>query len=261
MKKNKNLKSFYQKVYKKGEKKHYTTFVLNKKPSEESLEVLKQTTWKGKNVLDVGCGTGLFSFLCAKKGAKVLGIDYANEAIEIANKTHKLPNLTYDVLDVKNVKGKFDVIVSIGAIEHMDKPYEILKLLKKKIKKNGKIIITTPNWTNPRGYMLMTLQLLFNSPITLADLHYLTPLNHQEWAKKLKMNLKWKTIDKEWGHGEVWIKDYKKRIPNVIRDSKLPYSKKKIDNLINWCEKYVKPLDNSLPHSGAIGVYVYYIKS
>ncbi len=51
--------------------------------------------WKNKSVLDVGCGTGLFSYMIAKKGAKVTGIDYAKQAITIANKTYTHQNLTY----------------------------------------------------------------------------------------------------------------------------------------------------------------------
>lgn len=60
----------------------------------------------------------------------------------------------------------------------------------------SKIILTNPNWANLRGRILMTLQYPFDAPITLADLHYLTPVTHTKWAKKLKMDLKWKTFDR-----------------------------------------------------------------
>jgi len=257
MKHNKDLQKFYRAVYKKGEKKHFTSFLVHGKPSSESLEVLKEVNWKGKDVLDVGCGTGLFSYLCAKKGGNVLGIDYADEAIELATKTYQHENLQYKKMNANEIQGKYDVIVSIGTMEHMDKPFEFLKLLKPHLKKKGIIIITNPNWTNPRGYILMTLKLLFDAPITLADIHYFTPINHMEWAKKLQMKLKWRTIEKSWGHGDVLIADFKRRIPNVLRDAKLPNKKTRINDLINWVEQYVNPLDNSLPHSGAIGFYVY----
>ena len=160
--------------------------------------------------------------MIAKKGAKnVVGIDYSKEAIKIAQESHKRQNLQYSNIDVKLIKEKYDVIVSIGTLEHMDDPLKILKIMKSHLAPNGKIIITSPNWTNPRGYILMTLFLLFNSPITLADLHYQTPIDFQNYANKLKMNLKWRTIDKSWAHGEILIKDFQRRIPNVLRDSKL----------------------------------------
>ena len=49
-------------------------------------EILKETKWKSKKVLDVGCGTGNFALKAAKNGAHVLGIDFAEEAIKIAKK-------------------------------------------------------------------------------------------------------------------------------------------------------------------------------
>ena len=258
MVKNKNLKKFYDNVYSKGEKKHYTHFVVNKKPSSEALEVSRITSWKNKSVLDVGCGTGNFCSMISKKGTKrVVGIDYASEAIKIAKKEHKSKNLEFRNIQISQIDEKFDVIVSIGTLEHMDNPYEILKVMKKKLNANGKIIITNPNWTNPRGYILMTLYHLFKSPITLADIHYFTPMDHFQMAKKINMKLKWKTIDESWASGKVLINDFKRRIPNVIKDSKLPSNKKRIDELIRWLNMNVIPMNNKLKHSGAIGVYIY----
>lgn len=257
MQKNKDLQNFYQKVYLKGEKKHYTHFVTKHTPTSEADEILKETSWKSKKVLDVGCGTGNFALKAAKMGAHVLGIDFAEEAIKIAKKTRKHPNLTFENIDVTNVKERFDIIVSIGTLEHMDEPYKILKKLKSHLKPNGKIIITTPNWTNPRGYILMTLWYLFHAPVTLADLHYLTPIDHEKWAKRLGMDMKWRTIEKSWAHGDVLIKDFKRRIPNVLTDAKLPNKKENILSLIKWLENNALKLDNSLPHSGAVGLYVY----
>jgi 2-polyprenyl-3-methyl-5-hydroxy-6-metoxy-1,4-benzoquinol methylase len=257
MEKNEKLKKFYDKVYRKGENKHFTNPLLKKSNSEEVNEVLKEIRWDNKKILDVGCGTGLFAFNAAKKGADVLGIDFSEEAIMIAKKKNSLPNLQFKKLNANEINEKFDVIVSLGTLEHMDEPMEILKLFKKNLKKGGKIIITSPNWTNPRGYVLMTLFYLFNSPITLADLHYQTPLDFMKYAKKLGMKLKWRTIDQSWGNGEILIKDFERRIPKVLKDSGLPKKKKNIDELIQWLKNNVVPLDNKLPQSGATGLYVF----
>ena len=261
MVKNTSLKSFYNKVYKKGEKKHFTSFVTQGTITEEVKEVLKELSWKNKRVLDVGCGTGLFAFEVSKLGTKqVLGIDFSKEAIEIAKKTHKNHNLQYQVLDVKKSKSKYDVIVSLGTLEHMDKPLGTLKLLKKHLNPKGRIIITSPNWTNPRGYVLMTLWYLFNAPITLADLHYQTPIDFQNYAKKLNMDLNWRTIDRSWAHGKILIRDFQRRLPNVLKDAKLPKNSKNIENFITWLKTNVVSLDNTLPHSGATGLYTFSLK-
>ena len=257
MQKNKKLENFYDSVYKKGEEKHFTNLSLTGTTTEEIDSILKELNWKSRKVIDVGCGTGLFAYKIAKKGAHVLGIDFSEEAISIAQKKFNHPNLKYKKMDTKKINEKYDVIVSIRTLEHMDNPFEILKLFKKHLNPKGKIIITSPNWTNPRGYVLMTLFHLFDAPITLADLHYQTPLDFIKYAKKLRMKLKWKTIDKSWAHGEILIQDFQKRLPNVLRDANLPNNPKNIKNLISWLKDNVLPLDNSLPQSGATGLYVF----
>jgi len=258
LRKNKELETFYQSVYLKGEKKHFTPFVTKGTTSTEAKEVIKEMKWKGKRVLDVGCGTGNFAREIAKKDAKyVLGIDYADEAIKIAEKNNKEKNLKFKKLDVIKLDEKFDIIVSIGTIEHMDNPIKIIKKLKSCLNKNGKIILTTPNWTNPRGYVLMTLYFLFNAPITLADLHYLTPNEHLKMAKKVNMKLKWRTIEASWGNGKIMIKDFEKRIPNIMKDMDKKIDKKRIKIFLKWLKNNVSDMDNSLPQNGAIGLYVY----
>src|SRR3989338_5044174 len=212
MKKNKDLISFYDGVYKKGEKKHYSRLLFKKNksglPIDES-EVLKAHNWKNKTVLDVGCGTGLMAAEIAKAGAKkVVGIDFSPDAITVAKTEHQHPNLEYEVEDVQKHRDTYDIAISLGTLEHMDKPLEILKLLKKHLNPKGVILITSPNWSNPRGYILQTLRFLFNAPITLADLHYLTPIEFEAWAKKLQMKLSWKTFDFEWAQGEKLLKDF-----------------------------------------------------
>ena len=252
---NKNLKGFYERVYVKGEKKHFTTFRESSDTSQLKL-VLDNFNWKSKKILDVGCGTGYFAFNAAKKGGYVTGIDYSQKAISIAQSNYQHPNLYFKKIDIKNIVGKFDFIVCNGTLEHMDKPLQILKLFKKHLNPKGRIVITAPNWTNPRGYFLMVLFHLFNAPITLADLHYFTPNDFLNFSQKLKMKLVWKTFDRNWGHGTVLLNDFEKRIPNVLKDAKLPYNKKRIESFIKWIENNVVDFNNDLPHSGATGLYI-----
>lgn len=251
--KNKDLKKFYDKTFKKKDRI---------RPTSEFEEVLKETTWRGKTILDVGCGTGKFAYIMAEKGAKVLGIDYSKMAIETARRKYKHNNLTFKHLDItQQISGKYDVIVSIGTLEHFDKPFKMLRILKKHLNKGGIMIITSPNWSNPRGYILMCLYYLFDAPVTLADLHYFTPIDFMNWAKILHMKLKWRTIEKSWAHGEQLINDFKKRLPNVLSDANLPNSKRRIKNFLTWINEKILPLDNSLSHSGAIGLYTFYNKN
>ena len=250
--KNKSLKKIYNKIYAKGERKHYSSILFSgDRVPLAKREVLKEINWRGKNVLDAGCGTGEIAFLIAKDGAKkVLGIDYSKEAILEAKKLHSRPNLSYECADLRKIKGKFDIIVSLGTLEHLDYPFSALKNLRAKLNPGGHLIITCPNWTNPRGYILMALLYLYRAKITLADLHYLTPTDFEGWAKELKMKLSWRTTEQEWGHGAKMILDFKKRLPKVVKSNK-----KKIEEFIVWLEKSAIPLEKNTKSSGAVGLY------
>jgi len=103
----------------------------------------------------------------------------------------------------------------------------------------------------------MTLWLLFDAPITLADLHYQTPVDFQKYSDNLDMKLKWRTIDKSWAHGDILIQDFQKRFPNVLKDANLPNNPKNVKNFIKWIKNNILPFENSLPQSGATGLYVF----
>ena len=248
MKKNIGLKKIYNSTFQKKKRVRET---------DEFKEVLKIVQWSGKKVLDVGCGTGELAFLISKKGAKVKGIDYSEEGIDIAKKKYRHSNLSYELVDVsKKISGKYDVIVSIGTLEHMDKPYQMLKKFKNHLNPNGKIVITSPNWTNTRGLILMTLRLLFDAPITLADLHYLTPVDFKNWGQRLEMKLTWKTIEHSWGNGEKLISDLKERLPKIFNDMKIKGKQDKIDLFLKWINQKALPIIQSSEEGGAIGIYV-----
>ena len=245
---NKSLKGFYNKTFQKKDRIRQT---------EEFNEILRVVNWKGKSVIDVGCGTGKLAYLISKKGGNVIGIDYSKSAIKIAKMKYQNPNLKYELMDIsKKILGKYDVIILVGTLEHMDNPYSMLRRLKSHLKPGGKIIITSPNWANLRGFILMTLYFLLDAPITLADLHYLTPIDFMNWSKKLKLNLTWKTIEYSWGSEKELIQDFRKRLPKIFQDMDLQISKKNINNMLDWLNTKVIPLENTSQLRGAIGVYL-----
>jgi 2-polyprenyl-3-methyl-5-hydroxy-6-metoxy-1,4-benzoquinol methylase len=257
MTQNSQLKEFYDGVYLKGERNHYTQFRLQQGDlPEEFAAVMQMMDWEGKDVMDAGCGTGDMCIMIAEGGANsVIGVDYAESAIDEANKKYQHPNLTYLCSEIKDVKDSFDVIISNGTLEHMDDPLSVLQQYKSMLKKGGSLIMTCPNWLNPRGYMLQTLWHMFEAPITLADIHYLTPLDFEEWSKDLNMDLDWFTVDHEWGGGMKMIEDFKRRLPNVSRDAKWSVSQEQIDGFLKWLETRSVPFKGEGKHEGAVGVY------
>ena len=259
MRKNRSLVSFYNNVYKKGEKTHHTEFLFDKgKLPPDETAVFSAVSWKGKTVLDVGCGTGLMAMLATTAGAKnVLGIDFSPAGIKEANETHHHPNLTFKAKNLFDQRGIYDVVMSLGTLEHMDEPLKALRQMKKLLAPKGIIVITSPNWTNPRGYMLQTLRFLLNAPITLADLHYLSPIEFERWAKKLHMHIDWNTFDHNWSQGEKLLKDFARRIPNVMRDIKHPVTPKQVDAFLSWIREHVVPLRREEKWNGATGLYIF----
>jgi len=103
---------------------------------------------KNKNILDVGCGDGVISYLLAKNGAKVVGIDNSKIAINFAKeKCRDLKNVEFLVASAYKLPFEskiFDYIVSSEVIEHLNNPDKMLYEVKRVWNGKGKIIITTP---------------------------------------------------------------------------------------------------------------------
>ena len=110
---------------------------------------------KGKTVLDVGCGGGIVCEPLARMGAAVTGIDAGVENIDAAKAHAKQSNLaiTYKATTAEDFKGKFDVVLALEIIEHVDDPELFVQSLLKLCKPKGKIIISTIN-RNPKAFLL-----------------------------------------------------------------------------------------------------------
>ena len=95
-----------------------------------------------KEVLDYGCSWGGFLNLIKNHCKSCSGLELRKACINFINKNYK----SIDVKDNLNkFNKKFDVITLFHVLEHMPKQVEALKEMKKKIKKNGKIIIEVPS--------------------------------------------------------------------------------------------------------------------
>ena len=100
---------------------------------------------KNKTVLDVGCSTGYFGKILKAANNYVVGIDISKSAIKIAKKNLDeayCVNIENELLPTKR---KFDLIILSEVIEHLFDPESTLKKVIRHLKKNGLIIITTPN--------------------------------------------------------------------------------------------------------------------
>ncbi len=104
----------------------------------------------GMKVLDVGCGWGGLAFEIARKtGCEVLGISLSKNQIKYATKKTKEVNLDnqvkFEFLDYRNVTGKFDRVVSVGAFEHFGRKFykTFFKKINDILTEDGKFLLHT----------------------------------------------------------------------------------------------------------------------
>ncbi len=125
-------------------------------------------------------------------------------------------------------------------------------IMKNNIDKGGILITSSPSFINPRGYIWMTLQLLFDVPMSLSDLHFLCPFDFERFADEFGYSMEMTTIDQDWANGQRLIIDFKKRLPNALRDAGMETGK--VDLFLKWLDKAMR-YNPENEFSGATMVY------
>ncbi len=105
----------------------------------------------GKTVLDVGCGTGYGCELFSSTAAFVCGIDKDRSAALYSSKQYGNDHAAFCCMDASGlaVKRQFDVTVSFQVIEHVNDFGIYIRELKRITKRDGLILISTPNVIKP----------------------------------------------------------------------------------------------------------------
>ena len=104
---------------------------------------------EGLNILDIGCGGGLISEPMSRLGANVTGIDASEKNINIAQLHAKKSGLQINYINASpeelNEVEKFDVILNLEIIEHVDNVNLYIKSCSKLLKKKGLMFTATLN--------------------------------------------------------------------------------------------------------------------
>ena len=245
-----DLQHKYDAIYKEGARSFhsYSTFP----ESRLILEMLP--SWNDLRVLEIGCGEGRLAALIGFAGAaQVDALDYSQEAIDVANDQIRLPNVTFYCQNFETVQDRYDVVVMQGVLEHLDQPFETLSaILARNVAPDGVLITSSPSFLNPRGYVWMTLQLLFDVPMSLTDIHFICPFDVQEYAQANQLCLEMRSTDFDWASGERLIIDFNKRLRNALRDAGM--ANDKVDRLLDWLAK-AAPFHRHDEFSGATVAY------
>lgn len=108
---------------------------------------------KTNNMLDVGCGPGLFLIEAKKRGWEVYGTEFTDN--QLAYLHDKGINTLKGKLTNDSFEDElFDVIISSEVIEHINNPLEEMKHFHRLLRKGGLVYITTPNFNAIERFLL-----------------------------------------------------------------------------------------------------------
>ena len=113
------------------------------------IENNKKFFLEGLNILDIGCGGGLISEPMARLGANVTGIDASEKNINVAQLHSKKSGLQINYLNKSpenlNEKEKYDIILNLEIVEHVENVNLYIKSCYKLLQKNGLMFTATLN--------------------------------------------------------------------------------------------------------------------
>ena len=139
--------------------------------------------FKNIKILDIGCGGGLLSEPMCRLGASVIGIDASKKNIEVAKFHAKksMLKIDYKIASPEKLKTnvKFDVILNMEIVEHVEDINFFIKESSKLLRKNGIMFIATLNKT------------LKSYAFAIIGAEYILkwlPIGTHDWEKFVKPN-------------------------------------------------------------------------
>ena len=124
-------------------------YITDKIKNYFNLKKDKANFLDGLNILDIGCGGGLISEPLARLGANVTGIDASDKNINVAMLHSKKNGLKINYINSspENLKDfkKFDIILNLEIVEHVEDVSLYIKSCSKLLRKNGLMFTATLN--------------------------------------------------------------------------------------------------------------------
>ena len=108
------------------------------------IRQVKKITKNQDRILEVGCGLGYFLRYLAKD-RNAIGIDISRDALQIARKFTDIPLMQTSAEEITFKKESFSMVIAMDLIEHLHHPEIFISESSRVLKKNGYLLITTPN--------------------------------------------------------------------------------------------------------------------
>jgi 2-polyprenyl-6-hydroxyphenyl methylase/3-demethylubiquinone-9 3-methyltransferase len=168
--------------------------------AEESLkQMLNVESLRGKSFIDVGSGSGLFSLVARRLGARVYSFDYDPDSFASTSELRRryFPDdgewrvEQGSVLDQEYLHrlGQFDIVYSWGVLHHTGSMWHALENVAPMVKPGGKLFIAIYNDQGKRSHRWRSIKKTYNRlPPNLRFL-VLWPAFLQLWGKPLLKDL------------------------------------------------------------------------
>jgi len=115
-----------------------------------ALRELLSGSLNGATILDVGCGTGRYFPFFAMLGARSqVGVDIGERLLSLCRQRNAAVHLVHsDTARLPFADQSFDVVLSMGLIEHFRDPVPILAEFTRLVRVGGTLVLETPNAWN-----------------------------------------------------------------------------------------------------------------
>ncbi len=146
----------------------------------------------GRRALDVGCGGGLLAEAMARKGARVTGLDMADDLVQVA-KLHALDaGIEVEYLycpaeqHAAQHAGQYDIVTCMEMLEHVPEPAAVVAALAALVRPGGHVFVSTLNRT-VKAYAMAVLGaeyvLRLLPPGTHTYEKFIRPSELRRWAQ------------------------------------------------------------------------------
>ncbi len=163
------------------------------------LDYIRQlTTLKDSKVIDIGCGGGILAESMAINGAKVTGIDMAEEALAVA-RLHQVEsgiNVNYQKSTAESFanehENSFDIVTCLEMLEHVPAPMEVVASCAKLAKPGGDVFFSTIN-RNPKSFLFAIIGAEYLLNLIPVGTHeykkFIRPSELETWARNATLEL------------------------------------------------------------------------
>ena len=129
-------------------------------------------------VLEIGCGAGLLCLELAKNASHVVGIDISHVVLDFANHMKDYlgcGNVLFQHGDAEHLAFEdesFDVVICSEVLEHLLDPQTVLKEIRRVVKQNGTVILTTPCAVSLSDLCMSAGRIFHKSLESEKDIHF-----------------------------------------------------------------------------------------